>query len=132
MLSRGWRGAWRSPDRDQALERRGLRATGGPVEQLDRVQDRDPEPGLELLDAADIARNNDVRVGGVDVAQLAGAQGGGKFRLQDGIAAGRAASSLAAIATSWLRTAGQTFDPSTTTASFEPARFVDTGCFNPM
>jgi hypothetical protein len=58
------------------------------------MHDRHPEPALELLDAADIARGDGGRTGGADIADLALAQRLGEFRLQDVVGARRAAAGM--------------------------------------
>ncbi len=55
-------------------ERRGLRTTRRPIEQLDRVHDRDAGAGRDLGYAADIAGGDDLRCHTLDVLHLAVAQ----------------------------------------------------------
>src|SRR5215469_2308517 len=71
-----------------------LRAAGRPVEQLDGMEDRNAEAGLELLDAADIARGHGGSTGRADVGDLALAQGLGELRLEDVVGSCRSAAEM--------------------------------------
>ncbi len=58
------------------------------------MQDRPAGPALQLLDAADIAGGNDRRTRALDMGELAVAKLGRQYRLQDVVAACRAAADM--------------------------------------
>jgi hypothetical protein len=70
-------------------------AAVGPVEEFDRVEDRQAGGGADLGEAADIAGGDEVGAGGLDVGDLAVAEADGDFRLEHVVGAGGAAAEVA-------------------------------------
>src|SRR5687768_17190914 len=73
----------------------GQGATGCPIEQFDGVNDRDGRPRADLSHAADIPRRYHLRLGALDVADLALAQLRRDLRLDEVVDTGRAAAQVA-------------------------------------
>src|SRR6185437_4644821 len=71
------------------------RSTTGPVEQLDRMHDRDVSPRGDLRETAEIAGGDHVRRDAADGGHLALAQLQRKLRLQQVVATRRAAAQMA-------------------------------------
>src|SRR5512139_257485 len=70
------------------------RAAGGPVEQLDRMDDRNAETRPELHCAADIAGGDDVGFEPREIGRLAVAKLAGDFGLEDVVCARRPAAEM--------------------------------------
>ncbi len=83
------------PTFDPAFKSLRQGAAGGPVEQLYRVQDRDPAPARDLGHATDVAGGNGVGRRAFDVRHLAVAQPAGVLRLQQVVGPGRASAKVA-------------------------------------
>ena len=71
-----------------------LRTTGGPVEKLDCMYDRNWGTGGELGDAADVAGCDQVGPHSCDVGQFAIPQRGSDLRLQNVVSPRRAAAEV--------------------------------------
>src|SRR5688572_1438568 len=68
--------------RFQMLERFWTRSAGRPIEQLDRVDDRDGAAALQLRDAADIAGGDEVGLDAGDMRKFPVSQARREFRLE--------------------------------------------------
>src|SRR5262249_40128146 len=78
-----------------ASQSRRRRPAGRPVEQLDRVQNRNCRARSELRQATDIAGGDDLRLGLDDIRKLALEEAAGQLRLQQIIGPCRAAAEMA-------------------------------------
>ena len=78
-----------------APQRFGQGAASGPIQQFDRMNDRDSSSGADLGHAADIAGGDHLGLGALDVVDLAVEQAPGDLRLDQIVDTGGAAAQMA-------------------------------------